>query len=896
MMCFFLLINRLNDKIIFGFGCDRMIEIKNLTKIYKSKNTPKCIALNDLSFTLPDKGMVFVIGKSGSGKSTLLNMLGGLDNITSGEIVADGNKLSSFTPSDFNKYRSTYIGFIFQDYHLLDDLTIAQNIKLALDISNVKGKKIISETLKKVDLEGYEKRYPRELSGGQKQRVAIARALAKNPKLILGDEPTGNLDNKTSTQVLDLLKEVSKERLVVIVSHNLADADKYADRIIELHEGKILSDKERIDNYNNDFKIVDSTVYLPHYRDLSMLESKEFASAINNGVCEIIQNDNGFVAYEKKNYSSEKVELSASKISNKSLAKLSKSFFSRRKNNKSITIIFTTFIFMLIAMLQSFYMFNPNVNKNDNNTDIILNKGSYTAFEQTLFSAPLYPVLDEEIDKFYDAGYEGNVYKLYNTSLLVLASNHKINYGMNHDYQRNFEQFYICETYGTLNCSEDYLVSKYGIDGKLNVLSGDLYNSKYGTIITDYVADSIIYYRPESYKSYADIIGTFPKNSKNTYGYISAIIDTNYEEKYKSIISKYKSIQKEEYEELYLELCEDKLFEEFIKEAYSYLGIGYNFNPNYAQDIQSSDFNSNLLLRHPTIISNSKEYSTSDSGYIQFIGYEGSSFSKKENLEAGEIAFHVSTYNKLFGTSYNSYNLDSFIPHKIRIEMYINEDPKLGLYLSEEFYIKCLVSSTSIINDEDFKLLSKGNYYAYGLYFDNSEYSDLVISIGNDNSFYIKHINFDNIVFINKLVSIFKPFFLLILLLLFVALLVYLVSFGINNIKKNLYEIGIIKSLGGRTRDIGKIFISHVLLTGFLICVLSVIAAPTIIIIANNILIDSFQKVMSLYLFDYSIINILPIWIAVDLFMVVVITFISAFLPMVFLYKIKPLEIIRAKE
>ena len=114
-----------------------MIEIKNLTKVYNSKKNDNCIAIDDISFTLPDKGMVFIIGKSGSGKSTLLNLIGGLDDVTSGEILADGNKLSSFDLSNFDNYRSSYIGFIFQDYHLIEDLTIAQNIELSLDIADV---------------------------------------------------------------------------------------------------------------------------------------------------------------------------------------------------------------------------------------------------------------------------------------------------------------------------------------------------------------------------------------------------------------------------------------------------------------------------------------------------------------------------------------------------------------------------------------------------------------------------------------------------------------------------------------------------------------------------------------------------------------------------------------
>ena len=135
-----------------------MIEIKNLTKIFKSKNKSVVIALNNINLTLPDHGLVFVIGKSGSGKSTLLNMLGGLDKPTSGQVIADGNNLSKFNNNKFYNYRSSYLGFIFQHYYLIEELTVKQNIELALDLANIKNKNKVDELLSKVGLEGYGKK------------------------------------------------------------------------------------------------------------------------------------------------------------------------------------------------------------------------------------------------------------------------------------------------------------------------------------------------------------------------------------------------------------------------------------------------------------------------------------------------------------------------------------------------------------------------------------------------------------------------------------------------------------------------------------------------------------------------------------------------------------------
>ena len=223
-----------------------MIKVEYLRKVYSTSRNTDSIGLSNVTFTLPDHGFVFVTGKSGSGKSTLLNILGGLDTSSGGNIIVDGNDFSTFSEKDFDDYRNTYVGFIFQDFHLIESLTVRQNIKLALDIQGVVStRKKIKEVLKLVELEGIENRYPRELSGGQKQRIAIARALIKNPKMILADEPTGNLDSKTSRHMLQILQEISKETLVVIVSHNNEDAQFYADRIIELSDGKILRDVTR---------------------------------------------------------------------------------------------------------------------------------------------------------------------------------------------------------------------------------------------------------------------------------------------------------------------------------------------------------------------------------------------------------------------------------------------------------------------------------------------------------------------------------------------------------------------------------------------------------------------------------------------------------------------------
>ena len=239
-----------------------MLEIKHLSKTYKTKKQVVC-ALDDVSLTIQDKGMVFILGKSGSGKSTLLNVLGGLDSYDKGEIIIHGKSSKQFHQSDFDSYRNTFIGFIFQEYNVMDNFTVKENIELALQLQ---GKKVEETTLqnilKEVDLVGLANRKPNELSGGQLQRVAIARALIKEPEIIMADEPSGALDSKTGKQVFDTLKKLSKEKLVIVVSHDKEFAHQYADRIIELADGKIISDitkgKVEVSKEHNHLQIVDN--------------------------------------------------------------------------------------------------------------------------------------------------------------------------------------------------------------------------------------------------------------------------------------------------------------------------------------------------------------------------------------------------------------------------------------------------------------------------------------------------------------------------------------------------------------------------------------------------------------------------------------------------------------
>ena len=223
-----------------------MLQIQHICKEYRTANLVQK-ALDDVSLNLRDNEFVAILGPSGSGKTTLLNIIGGLDRYDSGDLVINGISTKKYKDRDWDSYRNHTIGFVFQSYNLIPHQTVLSNVELALTISGIgkeERRKRAIEALEQVGLGEQLHKKPNQMSGGQMQRVAIARALVNDPDILLADEPTGALDSETSVQVMDLLREVAKDRLVVMVTHNPELAQEYATRIVKLKDGKIRSDSD----------------------------------------------------------------------------------------------------------------------------------------------------------------------------------------------------------------------------------------------------------------------------------------------------------------------------------------------------------------------------------------------------------------------------------------------------------------------------------------------------------------------------------------------------------------------------------------------------------------------------------------------------------------------------
>ena len=221
-----------------------MLELKNISKDYIMQDE-KVHALKDVSIKFRETEFVSILGHSGCGKTTLLNIIGGLDKYTSGDLIINGKSTKEYKDKDWDNYRNHRIGFIFQSYNLIPHLNVLENVELALTLSGIgreERRKRAQEVLEKVGLSDKLKSRPNQLSGGQMQRVAIARALVNNPSIILADEPTGALDSKTSVQIMELLKEISHEKLIIMVTHNPEIAEEYSNRIIRLKDGELAGD------------------------------------------------------------------------------------------------------------------------------------------------------------------------------------------------------------------------------------------------------------------------------------------------------------------------------------------------------------------------------------------------------------------------------------------------------------------------------------------------------------------------------------------------------------------------------------------------------------------------------------------------------------------------------
>lgn len=285
-----------------------MIKLVKVNKYFNRFKKNENHVINNTSFELGNSGLVSLLGESGSGKTTLLNAIGGLDNINSGSIYIDGKKLSRFSYFK-DKIRTLKIGYIFQNYNLIDNMSVFDNIALSLRMIGIKDKeeikKRVNYVLEKIDMYRYRKRPASALSGGQRQRVGIARAIVKNPDVIIADEPTGNLDSKNTIEVMNIIKTISQEKLVILVTHEKPLAMFYSDKIIELVDGKVEAIYDNNHNDELDYRI-DNKIYLKDIKKCEKISGDMFNGKIYNESLDninftiVVKNGNIYIESDKK--------------------------------------------------------------------------------------------------------------------------------------------------------------------------------------------------------------------------------------------------------------------------------------------------------------------------------------------------------------------------------------------------------------------------------------------------------------------------------------------------------------------------------------------------------------------------------------------------------------------
>ncbi len=936
-----------------------MLQILALSKVYKSMGNHECVALDEVSFDLPDKGMVFIVGKSGSGKSTLLNMLSGLDKITGGEIIADGNLFSQFSEQDYDNYRNSYVGFVFQDFCLIEGLTVEQNVNLSLELQSIEDAGRLKKTLAEVGLDGYADRFPRELSGGQKQRVAIARALVKNPKIILADEPTGNLDSVTSVQVLKLFKKLSKTKLVVVVSHSLDDAKKYADRIIELADGKIIKDQERNSQFFSKFAIVENTIHLPNTK-LTKSQLDKINNKIKEGNASICQSGEEFVdAVSTIPKPRKKVKITGGDMSLKNISKLSFKFLKSRKLGSIFTVIMVALVVTLLGISQMFCIINPSniisqalIARNDD--AFVLKKGYFSddAFQE-IHDNRISIITNDDMSAFSKTGYEGNVYKLYNSPIATGEDSFRNENFQTTNNRDNYRNLYSREAKGVLQCDDQFLTKIYGVDGQLNVLAGSTENLTYEIIVTDYFADSILYYNwfwslpvplpfpfPQIEKTaesaifdrttfkrsagdlsdvlgvgevdnevgsqdeedYADKYQTLLNKTLFTRYTIGAVIATNYKTKYAEVFSDFENIDYSEGTRAastqIKELQRTELYLDFVEELNTTLNVAYSFNPNYLQDsIDNSAGN-----RHHAKAIGSVSSVTGDFIYQNHnVNVFTSLVMPELTLASGETAISLWYFNSLFGVEYSIEDADKIVGNTLTFTHYnSNYEATDAAAYTKTFTIVQVYKSTPypiIVSHEDYLFMRSHDSFAYALYFDNFNNIASLYDVGKSLAFVpISHL-FKAVHSIAEIVTIFVDYFSIVSLGLCLICVLLLMNFGMGNVKNRIYEIGVLRALGGKNSNIGKLFVVQMLFVSLIICVLTSVSMFFATAFSNQLLANNFLTYLNNpILQNIKIINFSPIIMFIDLLLVLIITIISSFAPVRKLRKIKPTNILKAKD
>ena len=880
-----------------------MIEIKNLTKIYCG-GKEKVRALNDVSFVLPNSGLVFILGKSGSGKSTLLNMLGGLDSVTKGDIVVDGTSLVSLKEYELDMYRNEYIGIIYQNFNLFPSSTVRQNI---LEASKIAGKEVnkedVNELCKGLDLLGKEDELVKNLSGGQKQRVAIARALIKNPKIILADEPTGNLDSKTTKVIFDTLKNISKDKLVIVISHDSVSADTYADRIISLSDGEIVSDVVRNEDYLEN--TVDEII-LPINKKFSEEEITNINKSLKKHNLKANTKKEKFIEKTQENIErKDTLELKEKRQSLNLSLGVSWKFLKSTMISFITTLIMLTFIIGVLSIAQTFAKFDSgsailDVANTYKNKSFIMNK-SYSYYDDPERTNKKYQieVTEEDIELFSSSEYDGNIYKIYNTAAVTGGGNLGNEQGSVSDTRSLYFGIYTYTSLGTIICDEEYLEHVFG---ELKFVRGSLEDTLNTSklIVTDYFADSIIVYNSTIMDF--GLLSTNPEDPYETIMsgvilnryQIGAIIDTGYKERYKDLIDKYNKTYEEPQNkgeilrEIFMSEESRKMYEEFNNT----LNFTYSLNQNFYEDYFKEQTHYAVWLRNSVV-----DYGTGKANYNSNIHMYAD-----DSLEDNTILLEMHLYNEWFGASLTPEDLSGFEEKTITIsnrsmDQSSDEAPKDELTLRVVGISNYGVGCLGLMDRKSYQELAVDALYVYALAFDNIEEALMLNNLGEENYFYTPTDSFSKIFEMCNIINIFSDIFIFIALVLIVIALIVIVSHNLRTIKKNQYRIGVYRSLGCSSKVFIVSCIFNTLILVGLAFVTSLFFTSFSSSYVNEVLIENFSKFVKLTIItDFTFVEFDLFNLIFYMFVILLVSCVSMISPIIKLKRLKPNLILNKSE
>ena len=912
-----------------------MLETKELVKIYKPKKGVPVTALDKVSLKFPDKGMVFLLGKSGSGKSTLLNVLGGLDSYDGGEIIIKGVSSKNFKQQHLDSYRNTYVGFIFQEYNVLDEFSVGANIALAIELQNRKASDgEINDILKQVDLEGFGNRKPNELSGGQKQRVAIARALVKKPQIIMADEPTGALDSNTGRQVFDTLKKLSETKLVIVVSHDREFAEQYADRIIELSDGVVVSDVEldtalAAEEEKTVPQFHDNIVEVPcgyHLTEQDREEINAYIEKLKEGSLEITvsrknQSAKRFVKTDTSKIKSEdgsQFKLIKSKLPLKNAFKIGASGLKHKKIRLVFTILLSCIAFGLFGLSDTFGAYNhiktctnslvdsevkylsvAKSKKIDNNGNYYWRDYGYKISENNLteiskgVGVPMHGVYTPaNSDLSFDAQTNPEVeiteteYNIYSRAFSGFA---EIN-----DSVINNMGFKLLA--GTLpdGTRDEIAVSEYifEIFKKAEYFDGETYNTaKDGTKTPIY----------QKINEVNDLIGkTITLN--NVKYTITAVIDTGFD------ISRYTSLtEKKDHQTKAEQMVDYVLYNEFCSSsAYSYAGLIMVGSEKMEKLISERPPMSEITEGYINFYSPTDNYSV-DSNYmatfddikgenIIWIDGEKKTLGEKEiiatldvinpyNEELGSEAFAKSlkSKNTLSAWEYNFYNDENTEGWKL-----------VGIIDNVTEGNKSKLNSTLVTSDSVFKKYTEGSDKIYSFAVgampeDKEEVRSAVAYCYREDS-NIRYQVQNSVTFeldsVNDALKIMSKYFFWIGIGFAAFAALMLANFIGTSISYKKQEIGILRAIGSRSNDVFRIFFAESFIIAMINFVLSSIGVFAATVIINQLMRTEVGILITILSFG---IRQLLLLLAVSIF----VAFIASFLPVKRIASKRPIDAIR---